>query len=119
MEGRIRERKLLAETVVREIRNQVRAGKQPDRSELQTMSELVAVYLPQFVEKLRQLYPSISDDNILFCILTRLHFTPKEIAVALGISQQVVSNRRKRLNLCLFKKTAGTMRFAYNIHHLA
>ena len=75
MEGRIRERKLLAETVVREIRNQVRAGKQPDRSELQTMSELVAVYLPQFVEKLRQLYPSISDDNILFLHIdsTALH----------------------------------------------
>ena len=114
----IQGRNLQEEALVRDIRDKVRAGKQPSWSELQTLSELVAGNLPQFVEQLRQLYPSISPDNVLFCMFTRLCFSPKEIAVALGISQQAVSNRRKRLNQLLFKRTTGTTKFDYSIRHL-
>ena len=118
MKGRIRERSLWEEAVVKNIRDRVRAGKQPSWSELQTLSEQVAGNLPQFVEQLRQSYPSISQSSYLICLLTRLCFSPKEIAVALGISQQAVSNRRKRLNQLLFKRTTGTAKFDYSIRHL-
>jgi hypothetical protein len=43
----IQGRNLQEEAVVRDIRNKVRAGIQPSRSELQTLSELVAGNLPQ------------------------------------------------------------------------
>ena len=114
----IQERNLQEEALVRDIRDKVRAGKQPSWSELQTLSELVAGNLPQFVEQLRRLYPSISQSSFLICLLTRLCFSPKEIAVALGISQQAVSNRRKRLNQLLFKRTTATTKFDYSIRHL-
>ena len=43
----IQERNLQEEALVRDIRDKVRAGKQPSWSELQTLSELVAGNLPQ------------------------------------------------------------------------
>ena len=118
----MRERKeslaLKEETVVRAIRRKVRVGLHPTGTELQEVIELAAEKLPQFVSRIQQLYPSVSQSNILLCVLTRLGFSPKEQAVAIGISQQAVSNRRKRLNQLLFKRTTATTKFDYSIRHL-
>ena len=118
----MRERKeslaLKEETVVRAIRKKVRVGLHPTGTELQEVIELATEKLPQFVSRIRELYPSVSQSNILLCVLTRLGFSPKEQAVAIGISQQAVSNRRRRLNRLLFSKTSGTKCFDYNILHL-
>ena len=106
------------EAVVKAIRSKLRIGQQPEPADLEAAVGLVAEKLPQFVDKLRQRYPSISPDDVVFCILTKLCLHPKEISIALGISQQSVSNRRRKLNRLLFKMPQSTRNFDFNIRHL-
>ena len=46
----------------------------------------------------------ISEDDMLLCMLIRLHFSPSDICVVLGLKPQTVSMKRQRLLKKLFGK---------------
>ena len=86
-------------------------------AELQAMSELVAAGLPRFFESLQQLYPSISDSNILLCMMTRLRFSSKEIAVTLGSDSTPHGSRRKRRNVPEGSRLGDVQEYRSNISY--
>ena len=77
-------------------------GKQPTVSEWKDLQKLVEANLPAFWQRM-SLFDGILDDEFRICLLTRLSFSPSQIASLLGISKQSVTNKRKKLVLLLFK----------------
>lgn len=77
-------------------------GKKPSVSEWKDLQNLVEANLPAFWQRI-SLFDGILDDEFRICLLTRLSFSPSQIASLLGISKQSVTNKRKKLVLLLFK----------------
>ena len=80
-------------------------GKQPMLSEWKDFHVLVEKTMPGFWNQLFSLKDFITDDEFKLCLLTRLSFTPSQIANLLGISKQSVTNRRRKLVKVLFNST--------------
>lgn len=77
-------------------------GKKPSVSEWKDLQKLVEANLPAFWQNM-SLFKGILDDEFRICLLTRLSFSPSQIANLLGVSKQSVTNKRKKLVLLLFK----------------
>ncbi len=56
----------------------------------------IAMY-PRFVEELRRDYPSLTDTDMIFCMLIYLKHTTEEISVYLNISRASVNSARYRI----------------------
>ena len=111
------EQSLLCHEVVMRIHKYASRGKMPSASELNSLIEVVKQSLPGFYEFLSNPKYAVSDNEMLVCILTRLHFIPSEIATLLNLTKQRISNMRSGLNKKLFK-TKGTKSFTANIYRL-
>lgn len=68
---------------------------------MESLQKLVEASLPAFWQKLSSF--DILDDEFRICLLTKLSFSPSQIANLLGVSKQSVTNKRKKLVLLLFK----------------
>lgn len=75
---------------------------QPTISEWKSLVKLVEVCLPDFWQKISTFREMISSSNFKLCILTRLGFSPSQIANILGVSNQNISNERKKLVKFMF-----------------
>lgn len=49
------------------------------------------------------LFENLLDEELKLCLLTRLSFSPSQIANLLGVSKQSITNKRKKLVVMLFK----------------
>jgi len=78
------------------------AGKQPSVCEWKDLQKLIEANLPAFLQKVSS-FDEMLDDEFRICLLTRLSFSPSQIANLLGVSKQSVTNKRKKLVLLLFK----------------
>ena len=78
---------------------------QPMLSEWKDFHVLVEKTMPEFWNQLFSFKDFITDDEFKLCLLTRLSFTPSQIANLLGISKQSVTNRRRKLVKVLFNST--------------
>lgn len=85
--------------------------------EVNCIVALVRDALPGFYEALGNSGGDLSEKEKILCVLTRLRFLPSEIATALGITVQGVSNMRSRLNSRMFHKK-GTRSFTANIYRM-
>ena len=78
------------------------AGKQPTVCEWKDLQNLVETNLPAFWKKM-SLFENLLDEELKLCLLTRLSFSPSQIANLLGVSKQSITNKRKKLVVMLFK----------------
>lgn len=102
-EDKWKKEKLFMESkVVLTFQGDANVGTQPSASEWKDLQNLVEANLPAFWQRM-SLFDGILDDEFRICLLTRLSFSPSQIASLLGISKQSVTNKRKKLVLLLFK----------------
>ena len=102
-EDKWKKEKLFMESkVVLTFQGDANVGTQPSASEWKDLQNLVEANLPAFWQRI-SLFDGILDDEFRICLLTRLSFSPSQIASLLGISKQSVTNKRKKLVLLLFK----------------
>ena len=85
--------------------------------EMNCIVALVRDALPGFYEALENSGDELSEKEKILCVFTRLRFLPSEIATALGITVQGISNMRSRLNSRMFHKK-GTRSFTANIYRM-
>ena len=78
------------------------AGKQPTVCEWEDLQNLVETNLPAFWKKM-SLFENLLDEELKLCLLTRLSFSPSQIANLLGVSKQSITNKRKKLVVMLFE----------------
>ena len=102
-EDKWKKEKLFMESkVVLTFQGDANVGTQPSASEWKDLQNLVEANLPAFWQRM-SLFDGILDDEFRICLLTRLSFSPSQIANLLGVSKQSVTNKRKKLVLLLFK----------------
>ncbi len=102
-EDKWKKEKLFMESkVVLTFQGDANVGTQPSASEWKDLQNLVEANLPAFWQRM-SLFDGILDDEFRICLLTRLSFSPSQIASLLGISKQSITNKRKKLVLLLFK----------------
>ena len=109
---------VLKHPVVLRLRERIKSGRRPTDQEFSEIREVVDHYYPQFVPKLKALYPEISVENVFFCMFVKLRFIPSELCVIFRLTSQAVSNRRRNLCKMLFKSRSGAKEFDYNIRKL-
>lgn len=97
-----KENTFMESKVVLTFQEYANVGKKPSASEWKDLQKLIEANLPAFWQRM-SLFDGILDDEFRICLLTRLSFSPSQIASLLGISKQSVTNKRKKLVLLLFK----------------
>ena len=108
----------LSSPIVSDLHKSASLGHQATDGELQRLKLFVEGSMPKFVSALHQYGVSVSSQNLVFCMLVRLHFLPSELSVLLGKSPQAVTNQKRRLLTNLFKEEGGARDFDEKIFHL-
>ena len=89
--------------IVQAFQAYANGGKQPTVSEWRDLLTLIESSIPKFWERLSSFNDTLSTDEFRICVLTRLCFSPSQVANLLGISKQSVTNKRKKIVQILFK----------------
>ena len=111
------EKYLLNCDMIKHLHNLTCKGACATDTEFGRLIELTSHHLSTFHDYITAPKHSLSEREIIVCILIKLRFTPSEIAVLLECSKQVVSNIRTNINHKLFYQE-GTKSLDYNLRHL-
>ena len=111
------EKYLLNCDMIKHLHNLACKGGCATDTEFGKLIELTSHHLSTFHDYITAPKHSLSEREIIVCILIKLRFTPSEIAVLLECSKQVVSNIRTNINHKLFYQE-GTKSLDYNLRHL-
>jgi len=109
---------ILEQPVILELHDIIKSGRRPTDHELEKVKSIAEAYYPDFTPNIRKLYPKISSENIMLCILIKLRFIASELGIIFDLKAQAVSNRRRELYKIMFKKTGGTKEFDHRIRIL-
>lgn len=101
---------------IMQAHRRIAKGEMLSVGEMNCIVALVRGEMPEFYEAMEKV-GGMSEKEIILCVLTRLRFLPSEIATALGITVQGVSNMRSRLNNRMFHMK-GTRSFTANIYRM-
>lgn len=52
---------------------------------------------PDYVTRLRQKHPNLTKEDIRYCCLFKLNYSPEQISVLLGINKETVLKRKSRI----------------------
>ena len=108
----------LSLAVVSDLHKCASLGRQATDADMQRLMLLGESRLPKFIEALRQYDGAIASQNLIFCLLVKLHFLSSELSVLLGKSPQAVTNQKRRLLRKLFKEEGGAHDFEDKIRQL-
>ena len=111
------EKYLLNCDMIKHLHNLTCKGTCATDAEFRKLTELTSHHLSTFYDYITAPKHSLSEREIIVCILIKLRFTPSEIAVLLECSKQVISNIRTNINHKLFYQE-GTKSLDYNLRHL-
>ena len=111
------EKYLLNCDMIKHLHNLTCKGACATDTEFGRLIELTSHHLSTFHDYITAPKHSLSEREIIVCILIKLRFTPSEIAVLLECSKQVISNIRTNINHKLFYQE-GTKSLDYNLRHL-
>lgn len=102
-EGKWKEdRDFMNSKIVKSFQSYANMGKQPTHGEWKDLLVLVEKSIPEFWKAMSSFTSMMVDVEFKVCLLTRLSFTPSQIANLLGVSKQSVTNKRKKLVQILF-----------------
>ncbi len=82
-------------------------GKNPSFEDWHKIRSLIIQKYPSFWDKLQDCEPKLRMEETDVCMLIRLQFKVKEISNLTGMSQQTISNIRRRLLLRIFHQQEG------------
>ena len=111
------EQDMLHLNIVEHIRDLAGKGRIMSGSEWRDLEGSLEKLMPNFYKKMQELRENLTEQEYKVCILTRLNFTPTDIANLLAISQQRVTNIRSNINKKIFHNK-GTQNFSTNIARL-
>ena len=111
------EKYLLNCDMIKHLHNLACKGACATDAEFGKLTELTSHHLSTFYDYITAPKHSLSEREIIVCILIKLRFTPSEIAVLLECSKQVISNIRTNINHKLFHQK-GTKSLDSNLRHL-
>ncbi len=111
------EQYLLNCDMIKHLHNLTCKGTCATDAEFGKLTELTSHHLSTFYDYITAPKHSLSEREIIVCILIKLRFTPSEIAALLECSKQVVSNIRTNINHKLFHQE-GTKSLDSNIRRL-
>ena len=111
------EQDMLHLNIVEHIRDLAGKGRIMSGSEWRDLEGSLEKLMPNFYKKMQELRENLTEQEYKVCILTRLNFTPTDIANLLAISQQRVTNIRGNINKKIFHNK-GTQNFSTNIARL-
>ena len=104
-EGKWKEdRDFMNSKIVKSFQSYANMGKQPTHGEWKDLLVLVEKSIPEFWKAMSSFTSMMVDVEFKVCLLTRLSFTPSQIANLLGVSKQSVTNKRKKLVQILLKQ---------------
>ena len=109
---------IFKQPVILHLHEHIKYGQRPTDEELSETKRVMEIYYPHFIPKLKELYPKISTDNILFCIFIKLRFIPSELSIIFGLTPQSVSNRRNSLCKIMFKGHGSAKEFDHKIRKI-
>lgn len=101
---------LINENIVYELHKLSAQGKMPSQEQWIMLHGAANKHIPFFLERLHKVI-DLSARDVNICLLTRLHFSPSEIAVLNDISAQSVTNTRARLLTKIFGVKGGAAEF--------
>ena len=108
----------LSLAVVSDVHKCASLGRRATDADVQRLLLFGESQLPKFIGALRQYDATLTSQNLIFCLLVKLHFLPSELSVLLGKSPQAVTNQKRRLLRKLFKETGGAHEFDDKIRQL-
>ena len=105
--------------IVRKFLNCQMTGFTPSENDWSKLELAIAYFLPNFYKKIAEYKDKYSLTPLQFrlCLLTKINFTPSDIANLFGVSISQISNLRSYVNQKLFNKK-GTTRFEMNIKNM-
>lgn len=89
--------------IVQAFQTCANGGKLPTVSEWRDLLTLIESSMPKFWEKMSSFNDTLSTDEFRICVLSRLSFSPSQVANLLGVSKQSVTNKRKKIVRLLFE----------------
>lgn len=92
-------------------------GEMLSDAEWDTLRKIIAVSIPSFMETIDGERYGLSEKEKMIAILTKLHFSPTEMAALLNLTKQRVSNIRSDINKKMFGHE-GTKTLDSNIRSL-
>ncbi len=102
--------KLMNEQIVYDLHKLCVQGRCPSQEQWIDLHSAANRNIPFFLERLHKIN-DLSAREINVCILTRLHFSPSEIATLVEVSPQSVTNIRARLLTKIFGVKGGAAEF--------
>lgn len=96
------EKNFMSSKIVQIFQTYAKVGNQPTVSEWKDLLMLVERSIPKFWENMSSFKDKISTDEFRICVLSRLSFSPSQVANLLGVSKQSVTNKRKKIVQILF-----------------
>ena len=101
---------LMNESIVYDLHKCSTQGRRPSQEQWIALHSAANKHIPFFLEHLHKIN-DLSARDINICLLTRLHFTPSEIASLTEVSPQSVTNIRARLLGKIFGIKGGAAEF--------
>lgn len=111
------EQLLIDHEIVLRIHKHAAKGTILPANEWNDLMGIIEKILPYFFNFISRSELSLSLQEKVLCVLTRLHFIPTEIATLLGLKKQRISNLRRALNKKLFNQE-GSKTFTANIYRI-
>ena len=111
------EQSLMDHEIVRRIHKHAAQGAMLPINEWNDLIGLIEKILPDFYNFISRVDLSLTLQEKVICVLTRLHFIPTEIATLLNLTKQRISNLRRSLNKKIFNQE-GSKTFTANIYRV-
>ena len=110
---------VLKHPIVVNFHKMATVGITPSYGEWKNLFSVVDKECPIFISKIEALNVDQYTDGRKICVLIYLRFLMSEISSLLGISSQVLTNRRERMNEKMFAENKSAKKFNFNIMNLA
>ena len=113
------EKELMDSAIVKKFLSYQITGFTPSQKDWAQLETAFIKFLPNFHKKLTEHKNkhSLTEKQFHLCLLTKINFTPSDIANLFGVSISQISNLRSYVNQKLFNKK-GTTRFEMNIKNM-
>ena len=95
---------MASNSIIMELRQLARHGQLASKEQWAALRQFMQESQPCFYNKVNDRRAVLTYQETDVCLLTREGFTPQEIAVLLGVSQQRITNLRASINRKLFQR---------------
>lgn len=104
--------------IIDELHKKAMSSRKASVGDLSALGIFAKSSCPSFLDSLNIKENKLSERDVNICLLTRLRFMTSEISCLLGISAQILTNQRIKMNKKLFGSNEGAKHFDYMIRQI-